>query len=107
VNWPEYTAPPPSIDAQLDSLLWTPHDIPGRIVDRSLKAQPGMISSTFVETVKLMQIGARIMNTLCVAFRRKSDVLRPRLTMLSSGTSYGIKADMATLISSGVISEIR
>ena len=52
------------MDEQLDNLVWIPHDIPGRIVELSLKPQPGMVSSTFVETVKLMDIGARIMNTL-------------------------------------------
>jgi hypothetical protein len=32
--------------------------------DRDLRAQPSMLSSTFVETVKLMQIGSRIMSAL-------------------------------------------
>ncbi|WWC70565.1 uncharacterized protein I206_104516 [Kwoniella pini CBS 10737] len=82
ISLPEFTASPPTVDEELDQLLWTPEQPPTGI-DCSLKAQPGMISTTFVHTVKLMQIGERIMNTL-----------------------YGIKADMSTLIRTGVISEI-
>ncbi|WWC95840.1 hypothetical protein V866_002707 [Kwoniella sp. B9012] len=82
ISLPEYTALPPSIDEELDQLIWQPEDPPTG-EDCTLKAQPGMLSTTFCHTVKLMRIGERIMNTL-----------------------YGIKADMSTLIRTGVISEI-
>ncbi|WWC62347.1 uncharacterized protein I303_104943 [Kwoniella dejecticola CBS 10117] len=82
ISLPEYTALPPTVDEELDQLIWTPEEPPTG-VDCSLKAQPGMISTTFVHTVKLMRIGERIMNTL-----------------------YGIKADMSHLVRTGVISEI-
>ncbi|ORY32910.1 fungal-specific transcription factor domain-domain-containing protein [Naematelia encephala] len=81
ITLPEYTAHPPTVDEQLDQLMWeSKHDASS---DYPIKSQPGMISTTFVETVKLMRIGERIMNTL-----------------------YGIKADMSTLLRTGVISEI-
>nr|XP_019045924.1 hypothetical protein I302_06315 [Kwoniella bestiolae CBS 10118]OCF24854.1 hypothetical protein I302_06315 [Kwoniella bestiolae CBS 10118] len=82
LSLPDFTAQPPTVDEELDQLVWQPEDPPTGI-DCTLKAQPGMLSTTFCHTVKLMKIGERIMNTL-----------------------YGIKADMSTLIRTGVISEI-
>ncbi|GHJ84926.1 hypothetical protein NliqN6_1328 [Naganishia liquefaciens] len=62
VNIPEHTTPIPTVDEQLDALVWTPDTVTDR--DVQLKSQPTYISSAFVETVKLMEIGAKIMNTL-------------------------------------------
>ncbi|WWD21795.1 hypothetical protein CI109_106283 [Kwoniella shandongensis] len=81
ITTPEFTAHPPTVDEQLDQLMW--ENRRETSCDHPLRSQPGMISTTFVETVKLMRIGERIMNTL-----------------------YGIKADMSTLLRTGVISEI-
>jgi hypothetical protein len=97
--------PAPTVDEQLDNLIWIPHDIPGRVVELSLKPQPSMVSSTFVETVKLMEIGARIMNTLWV--RISPSLLADQLIRVGFFARYGIKTDIATLTRSGVISEIR
>ncbi|KAH8080060.1 fungal-specific transcription factor domain-containing protein, partial [Filobasidium floriforme] len=79
VNWPAHTTTPPSIDTNLDQLPWVAPS--GRL---ALDSQPGMISSAFVETVKLMAIGDKILNTL-----------------------YGITADLVALSRSGAISDIR
>lgn len=50
------------IDEELDRLKWeNKHEV---TTDSPLGSQPGMISTTFVETVKLMIIGERIMHTL-------------------------------------------
>lgn len=54
-----YSTPPPVIDAELDQLPWIAP--PGKL---AVDSQPGMISSAFVETVKLMAIGDKILNTL-------------------------------------------
>lgn len=64
VTWPESTCPPPTVDEQLDSMMWEADFVPGRIVHQKIKPQPSYISSAFVETVKLMEIGSRIMKTL-------------------------------------------
>ena len=101
VTWPESTCPLPTVDEQLDSMVWTPDFVPGRIVHQNIKPQPCNISSAFVETVKLMEIASRIMKTLWVSFVRQ-DCLK-----LTQMYRYGLKADVATLASSGVISEIR
>jgi len=55
---PEYTTGLPVIDDSLDQL---PFEMPpwGEI-----QSQPSMLSTAFLETVKLMQIGERIMNTM-------------------------------------------
>jgi hypothetical protein len=60
------STPLPVVDEQLDAIIWTPDSVVDRVVQMSLKPQPTYISSAFVETVKLMEIGARIMNTLYV-----------------------------------------
>ncbi|WVR06185.1 hypothetical protein IAU60_003215 [Kwoniella sp. DSM 27419] len=84
ISLPEFTALPPTIDVELDQLTWENNDPPhGPGSESFVKPQPGMVSTTFVHTVKLMRIGERIMNTL-----------------------YGIKADMSTLLRTGVVSEI-
>ena len=57
-----HSTPIPTVDEQLDALVWTPDTVTDR--DVQLKSQPTYISSAFVETVKLMEIGAKIMNTL-------------------------------------------
>lgn len=56
------STPIPTIDEQLDAMIWTPDTVTDR--DVQLKPQPTYVSSAFVETVKLMEIGAKIMNTL-------------------------------------------
>ncbi|OCF30960.1 hypothetical protein I316_07366 [Kwoniella heveanensis BCC8398] len=82
ISLPDFTAQPPTVDIELDQMLWEDKSTPPGM-EPILKPQPSMISTTFIHTVKLMRIGERIMNTL-----------------------YGIKADMATLLRTGVISEI-
>ncbi|WRT67559.1 uncharacterized protein IL334_004531 [Kwoniella shivajii] len=62
ISLPEFTALPPTIDDELDNHIWNPEDPPTG-TDCPLRPQPGMISTTFVHTVKLMRIGERIMNT--------------------------------------------
>lgn len=74
---PEHTTSLPVIDNALDQILF---EFPP---DAELKTQPSMLSTAFLETVKLMQIGNRIMNTL-----------------------YGLKVDMPMLDHTGAISEI-
>jgi hypothetical protein len=61
MSTPAYTTRLPTIDLELDRLEWSPM-IPG--TRGRLSTQPGMLSTTFVHTVKLMLIGERIMNTL-------------------------------------------
>jgi hypothetical protein len=55
---PEYTTGLPVIDEPLDQVMF---EMPpwGEIL-----SQPSMLSTAFLETVKLMRIGERIMNTL-------------------------------------------
>ncbi|KAK4689029.1 urea carboxylase, partial [Tremellales sp. Uapishka_1] len=51
-----------AFDEQLDQLLWeNKREV---VADSPVNTQPGMISTAFVQTVKLMRIGERIMNTL-------------------------------------------
>jgi hypothetical protein len=61
MSTPAYTTRLPDIDIDLDQLEWKPIT-PG--TSGLLSPQPGMMSTTFVHTVKLMLIGERIMNTL-------------------------------------------
>jgi len=61
MSTPAYTTRLPVIDPGLDLLEWSPMI---RETRGLLPTQPGMLSTTFVHTVKLMLIGERIMNTL-------------------------------------------
>ncbi len=64
IQSPDTTAGPPTVDVELDNVVWTYPDAPERESEYLIKPQPCLVSSTFVETVKLMEIGGRIMNTL-------------------------------------------
>lgn len=58
IAMPEYTTGLPLIDSSLDQVMF---EFPEW---SELQTQPTMLSTAFLETVKLMQIGNRIMNTL-------------------------------------------
>lgn len=60
IAMPEYTTSLPVIDISLDQVVF---DFPEW---SEIQPQPSMLSTAFLETVKLMQIGNRIMNTLQV-----------------------------------------
>ena len=73
--------PPPQVDTDLDLLPWIAPR--GRL---ALDHQPGMISSAFIETVKLMAIGDKILNTLsvsvkCIRTRIKRTLIRLALRL--------------------------
>ena len=65
ISIPSYTTGLPVVDDSLDQVVF---EMPpwGEI-----QSQPSMLSTAFLETVKLMQIGERIMNTMWVPPRRR------------------------------------
>lgn len=62
ISLPDFTAHAPVIEADLDQYEWD--NKTAVVLDSPLLPQPSMISTVFGETVKLMRIGERIMNTL-------------------------------------------
>jgi hypothetical protein len=56
----------PKVDDELDAILWSTKDDSLHEPRQHLPSQPILLSTTFVETVSLMQIGETIMNNLYV-----------------------------------------
>lgn len=61
---PEFTTPIPTVDDSLDELPWAVSSTSLTESSAHLRGQPSMIGTTFLETVKLMKIGERIMSTM-------------------------------------------
>ncbi|KAK8847702.1 hypothetical protein IAR55_005561 [Kwoniella newhampshirensis] len=87
ITLPEFTALPPTVDEQLDQLMWDSKNDSNS--DHPIKSQPGMISTTFVETVKLMRIGERIMNTF-LSLSTWLESLPPALTFYNHAPKNGL-----------------
>jgi hypothetical protein len=52
------------VDDGLDGLPWAVSNMPTNEASAHLRDLPGMISTAFLSTVKLKQIGKRIMSTM-------------------------------------------